>query len=177
MMKKFYIVVFLFLISFQSEALAYDCNFEKIKPGVTKKELEKINIFAYGPTVSDIFTKNLFVEEICNGDTEGLHNMHNISVMLVFYKDKLIKVNYIHQIPETPTLFQIAKNDYKINFERNKASIEKKQSEFYSTTLNNNSYFYVLLKQGNRQEEYLEIVSDKDISKFEEFLLKIEVAQ
>ena len=174
MMKKIYIFVFLFLISFQSEALAYDCNFEKIKPGVTKKELEKINIFAYGPTVSDIFTKNLFVEEICNGDTEGLHN---INVMLVFYKDKLIKVNYIHQIPETPTLFQIAKNDYKINFERNKASIEKKQSEFYSTTVNDNSYFYVLLKEGNWQEEYLEIVSDKNIRKYEEFLLKIEEAR
>ena len=170
-MKKICIIIFLFLIGFQSEALAYDCNFEKIKPGVTKKELEKINIFAYGPTVSDIFTKQLYVEEICNGDTEGLHN---INVMLVFYKDKLIKVNYIHQIPETPTLFQIVKNDYKINFERNKASIEKKQSEFYSTTVNDNSYFYVFLKEGNRQEEYLEIVSDKNIRKFEEFLLKIE---
>ena len=171
---KIFIIVFLLFTNLQSKALAYDCNFEKIKPGVTKKELEKINIFAYGPTVSDIFTKQLYVEEVCNGDAESLHN---INVMLVFYKDKLIKVNYIHQIPETPTLFQIAKNDYKINFERNKASIEKKQSEFYSTTVNGNSYFYVLLKQGNRQEEYLEIVSDKDISKFEEFLLKIEEAQ
>ena len=160
------------VLSTQSQA--YDCYFDKLKPGVTKKALEEINIFAYGPDTSDIFTKQLYVEEICNGDTEGLHN---ISVMLVFYKDKLIKVNYIHQIPETPILFQIAKNDYKINFERNKASIEKKQSEFYSTTVNGNSYFYVLLKQGNRQEEYLEIVSDKDISKFEEFLLKIEEAQ
>ena len=174
MMKKIYIFVFLFLISFQNEVFAYDCNFEKIKPGVTKKELEKINIFAYGPTTSGIFTKQLYVEEICNGDTEGLHN---INVMLVFYKDKLIKVNYIHQIPETPILFQIAKNDYKINFERNKASIEKKQSEFYSTTVNDNSYFYVFLKEGNRQEEYLEIVSDKNIKKYEEFLLKIEEAR
>ena len=94
-----------------------------------------------------------------------------------FLKDKLIKVNYINHISETPILFQIAKNDYKINFERNKASIEKKQSEFYSTTVNDNSYFYVLLKEGNWQEEYLEIVSDKNIRKFEEFLLKIEEAR
>ena len=134
---------------------------------VSKKDLEKIDIFAYWPTTSDIFTKELYVEEICKGDSKGLHN---INVMLVFFKDKLIKVNYIHQIPETPILFQIAKNDYKINFERNKASIEKKQSEFYSTTVNDNSYFYVFLKKGNRQEEYLEIVSDKNIRKFEEFL-------
>mgnify|MGYP003710419123 CR=1 FL=1 len=157
-----------------TQSQAYECNFDKLKPGVTKKALEEINIFAYGPDTSDIFTKQLYVEEICNGDTEGLHN---INVMLVFYKDKLIKVNYIHQIPETPILFQIAKNDYKINFERNKASIEKKQSEFYSTTVNDNSYFYVLLKEGNWQEEYLEIVSDKNIRKFEEFLLKIEEAR
>ena len=157
-----------------TQSKAYDCYFDKLKPGVTKKALEEINIFAYGPDTSDIFTKQLYVEEICNGDTEGLHN---INVMLVFYKDKLIKVNYIHQIPETPILFQIAKNDYKINFERNKASIEKKQSEFYSTTVNDNSYFYVLLKEGNWQEEYLEIVSDKNIRKYEEFLLKIEEAR
>ena len=174
MTKKFYIIFFLFLIGFQNETLAYDCNFEKIKPGVTKKELEKINIFAYGPTTSEIFIKHLFVEELCSGDAVGLSN---INVVLVFYKDKLIKVNYIHQIPQTPTLFQIAKNDYKINFERNKASIEKNQSEFYSTTVNDNSYFYVLLKEGDRQEEYLEIVSDKNIRKYEEFLLKIEEAQ
>jgi len=31
-----------------------------------------------------------------------------------------------------------------------------------------------LLKEGDRQEEYLEIVSDKNIEKYEKFLLKIE---
>ena len=160
------------VLSTQSQA--YDCHFDKLKPGVTKKALEEINIFAYGPDTSDIFTKQLYVEEICKGDPE---DPHSISIMLVFLKDKLIKVNYIHYVLENPILFQIAKKDYKLDLERNKASIEKKQSEFYSTTVNGNSYFYVLLKQGNRQEEYLEIVSDKDISKFEEFLLKIEEAQ
>lgn len=175
MIKKIYIVIFLFLISFQSEALAYDCNFEKIKPGVTKKELEKINIFAYGSGTSGILTKEINIEQICKGG--DLRDVFNVNVFLVFYKDKLIKVNYIHQILETPILFQIAKNDYKINFERNKARIEKKQSEFYSTTVNDNSYFYVFLKEGGRQEEYLEIVSDKNIRKYEEFLLKIEEAR
>ena len=161
------------VLSTQSQA--YDCYFDKLKPGVTKKALEEINIFAYGSTDTDILTKQIYIEQICKGD--DLRDILNLNIFLIFYKDKLIKVNYINHIPESTILFQIAKNDYKINFERNKASIEKKQSEFYSTTVNNNSYFYVLLKQGNRQEEYLEIVSDKDISKFEEFLLKIEEAQ
>ena len=160
------------VLSTQSQA--YDCYFDKLKPGVTKKALEEINLFAYGPDTSDIFTKQLYVEEICKGNPE---EPHSISIMLVFLKDKLIKVNYINHIPESTILFQIAKNDYKINFERNKASIEKKKSEFYSTTVNDNSYFYVFLKEGDRQEEYLEIVSDKNIRKYEEFLLKIEEAR
>ena len=171
MIKKIYIFIILFFLGLTTQSQAYDCYFDKLKPGVTKKALEEINIFAYGPDISDIFTKQLYVEEICKGNPE---EPHSISIMLVFLKDKLIKVNYINHISETPILFQIAKNDYKINFERNKASIEKKQSEFYSTTVNDNSYFYVLLKEGNWQEEYLEIVSDKNIRKYEEFLLKIE---
>ena len=174
MIKKIYIFIILFFLGLNTQSQAYDCYFDKLKPGVTKKALEEINIFAYGPDTSDIFTKQLYVEEICKGNPE---EPHSISIMLVFLKDKLIKVNYINHIPESTILFQIAKNDYKINFERNKASIEKKQSEFYSTTVNDNSYFYVLLKEGNWQEEYLEIVSDKNIKKYEEFLLKIEEAQ
>mgnify|MGYP001402150548 CR=1 FL=1 len=174
MIKKIYIFIILFFVVLTTQSQAYDCYFDKLKPGVTKKDLEKINIFAYGPDTSDIFTKQLYVEEICKGNPE---EPHSISIMLVFLKDKLIKVNYINHIPESTILFQIAKNDYKINFERNKASIEKKQSEFYSTTVNDNSYFYVLLKEGNWQEEYLEIVSDKNIRKYEEFLLKIEEAR
>ena len=174
MIKKIYIFIILFFVVLTTQSQAYECDFDKLKPGVTKKALEEINIFAYGPDTSDIFTKQLYVEEICKGNPE---EPHSISIMLVFLKDKLIKVNYINHIPESTILFQIAKNDYKINFERNKASIEKKQSEFYSTTVNDNSYFYVLLKEGNWQEEYLEIVSDKNIRKYEEFLLKIEEAR
>ena len=175
MMKKIYIFVFLFLISFQSEVFAYDCNFEKIKPGVTKKELEKINIFAYGSTDSDILIRQIYAEKLCKGG--DLKDIFNVNVFLVFYKEKLIKVNYINKVVENQILFQIAKKDYKIDLERNKASIKKKQAELYSSTLNGNSYFYVLLKNRNPYEEYLEIVSDKDISKFEEFLLKIEEAR
>ena len=165
----------MFFVVLTTQSQAYDCYFDKLKPGVTKKDLEKINIFAYGPDTSDILTKQIYIEQICKGD--DLRDILNLNIFLIFYKDKLIKVNYIHYVLENPILFQIAKKDYKLDLERNKASIEKKQSEFYSTTVNGNSYFYVLLKQGNRQEEYLEIVSDKDISKFEEFLLKIEEAQ
>ena len=175
MIKKIYIFIILFFLGLTTQSKAYDCHFDKLKPGATKKALEEINIFAYGSTDTDILNKQIYIEQICKGD--DLRDILNLNIFLIFYKDKLIKVNYIHYVLENPILFQIAKKDYKLDLERNKASIEKKQSEFYSTTVNGNSYFYVLLKQGNRQEEYLEIVSDKDISKFEEFLLKIEEAQ
>ena len=175
MIKKIYIFIILFFVVLTTQSKAYDCHFDKIKPGVTKKALEKINIFAYGSTDSDILTKQIYIEQICKGD--DLRDILNLNVFLIFYKDKLIKVNYIHYVLENPILFQIAKKDYKLDLERNKASIEKKQSEFYSTTVNDNSYFYVLLKEGNWQEEYLEIVSDKNIRKYEEFLLKIEEAR
>ncbi len=174
MIKKIYIFIVLFFIGLSTQANAYECYFDKLKPGATKKDLEKINIFAYGPDTSSISMKELYVDQICRGDPGDLFGT---SITLVFYKDKLIKVNYINNTPNSTNLFQIVKNDYKINFERNKASIEKKQSEFYSTTVNNNSYFYSLLKQGDQQQEYLEIVSDKDIEKYEQFLLKLEETQ
>jgi len=175
MIKKIYIFIILFFVVLSTQSQAYECNFDKLKPGVTKKALEKINIFAYGSTDTDILTKQIYIEQICKGD--DLRDILNLNIFLIFYKDKLIKVNYIYYVLENPILFQIAKKDYKLDLERNKASIEKKQAELYSTNVNGNSYFYVLLKNRNPYEEYLEIVSDKDISKFEKFLLKIEEAQ
>ena len=49
-MKKIFILIF--LLSFSSQVQAYDCQFEKIKPGVSSKSLEEINIFAYGSSSS-----------------------------------------------------------------------------------------------------------------------------
>ena len=60
----------MFFVVLSTQSQAYDCYFDKLKPGVTKKALEEINIFAYGPDTSNIFTKQLYVEEICKGDPE-----------------------------------------------------------------------------------------------------------
>ena len=91
------------VLSTQSQA--YDCYFDKLKPGVTKKALEEINIFAYGSTDTDILTKQIYIEQICKGD--DLRDILNLNIFLIFYKDKLIKVNYIHYVLENPILFQI----------------------------------------------------------------------
>tara|TARA_B110001454_G_C12595724_1_gene382222 strand:+ start:164 stop:700 length:537 start_codon:yes stop_codon:yes gene_type:complete len=175
-MKKIFIFIFLLIFSTQSQA--YDCSFDKIKPGVTNKSLEEINIFAYGSSSSsEPYSRMIQAQDICKNDYKDgdeLRNIMSLNIHLVFVEDKLIKVNYINDSPESTILFDILTNDYKINFKRNQQEIEKKRSEFYNTTLNNNSYFYVLLKNKDRQQEYLEITSDKHIEKLEKHLLKIE---
>jgi hypothetical protein len=180
-MKK--IFIFIFLLSFigQAQAQAYDCQFDKIKPGVSSKSLEEINIFAYGSSSSsEPFSKMIQVQDICQSnykDGDELRNIMSLNINLVFVEDKLIKVNYINDLSESTILFDILTNDYKINFKRNQQKVEKKQSEFFNTTINDNSYFYVLLKNKDRQQEYLEISSDKHIEKLEKHLLKIEETQ
>ena len=178
-MKK--ICIFIFLLIFSSQSYAYDCSFDKIKPGVTSKSLEEINIFAYGSnSSSEPYVRMIQAQDICKNDYKDgdeLRNIMSLNINLVFIEDKLIKVNYINDLSESTILFDILTNDYKINFKRNQQEIEKKRSEFYNTTINDNSYFYVLLKNKDQQQEYLEITSDKHIEKLEKHLLKIEETQ
>ena len=170
-MKK--IFIFIFLLSFVSQAQAYDCQFDKIKPGVSKKDLEKINLFL-PRNVEGINSVPVHAEEICKGDPK---DVMGLEIHLIFFDDKLIKVNYINTLSISNILFDISINDYKASFKRNQQQVEKKQSEFYNTTINDNSYFYVLLKDKDRQQEYLEINSDKDSEKLDKFLLQIEETQ
>ena len=170
-MKK--IFIFIFLLSFISQAQAYDCQFAKIKPGVSKKDLEEIYLFL-PRNVEGINSVPVQAEEICKGDPKDIMGL---VLELTFFDDKLIKINYINSMLASTILFDISNNDYKTNFKRNQQQVEKKQSEFYNTTINDNSYFYVLLKDKDRQQEYLEINSDKDSEKLDKFLLKIEETQ
>ena len=170
-MKK--IFIFIFLLNFIGQAQAYDCQFDKIKPGVNKKDLEDINIFLRR-NQEGINNVPVHAEEICKGDPK---DVMGLEIHLIFFDDKLIKINYINTLSISTVLFDISNNDYKTNFKRNQQQVDKKQSEFYDTTINNNSYFYVLLKDKDRQQEYLEINSDKDSKKLDKFLLKIEETQ
>jgi len=167
------IFIFIFFLSFIGQAQAYDCQFDKIKPGVSKKDLEEIYLFL-PRNVEGINSVPVQAEEICKGDPKDIMGL---VLELTFFDDKLIKINYINSMLASTILFDISNNDYKTNFKRNQQQVEKKQSEFYNTTINDNSYFYVLLKDKDRQQEYLEINSDKDSEKLDKFLLKIEETQ
>jgi len=168
-MKK--IFTFIFLVGFISQAQAYDCSFDKLMPGASKKSLEEINIFAYGQEEDGIFIKQLSPYDICQND---LSKVHGLRITLFFSEDNLIKINYENDLPNSNVLFDIANNDYKLNLERDEKQIINKQPEFYSTSKNNNSYFYVILKANNNQREYLEIIDDLKIEKFESHILKLE---
>ena len=127
-----------------------------------------------------MFTRVIQAQDICKNsykDEEEFQKIMGLNIYLIFIKEKLVKVNYINGLNESATLFDILVNDYKINIQRNKEQVEKKQSEFYNATLNNNSYFYVLLKNKETQQEYLEIISDRDSEKLNENLLKMEETQ
>ena len=174
------ILILIFLSSLITKAHAYECEFAKLKPGPSKN-LEEINIFSYDSSTSnEPFSLIINGEAVCKNkyeDGDELRNIMSLDIHLTFFGDKLIKVNYINNFSESTILFDILNNDYKIEFKRNKQEVEKKQSEFFNTTLNDNSYFYVLLKNKDRQQEYLEISSDKHIEKLEKHLLGIEETQ
>ena len=170
-MTKKIIYLLIIFISLGSKSFSYECEFKKLKPGISKKDLEEINIFAYGQEEDGIFIKQLSSFDICQND---LSKVHGLRITLFFSEDNLIKINYENDLPNSNILFDIANNDYKLNLERDEKQMINKQPEFYSTSKNNNSYFYVILKANNDQREYLEIIDDLKIEKFESHILKLE---
>ena len=170
-MKKILFITIFLLFSLTTYSNSYECNFDKLIPGTTKKKLEEANIFAYGPEEDGIFIKQLSSYDICQKD---FSKVHGLMVTLFFSKDNLIKINYENNLPNNNILFDIANKEYKLNFKRNEQQILKKQSEFYSTSKNNNSYYYVALKANNNQREFLEIIDSSRIEEFENHILKLE---
>ena len=61
-MKKLLIILVLF---FPKVLVAYECEFEKLVPGKTKKQLEELNIYPYGPEENGIFIYNINSYDIC----------------------------------------------------------------------------------------------------------------
>ena len=81
MIKKIYIFIVLFFIGLSTQANAYECYFDKLKPGATKKDLEKIDIFAHGPGDPDILTKQITAEE-----------RQLFSIVLIFFSKALTMI-------------------------------------------------------------------------------------
>ena len=167
-MKKLLIILVLF---FPKVLMAYECGFDQLVPGKTKKQLEELNIYAYGPEENGIFIYNINSFDICK---EDLSKVHGLTINLFFKKNDLIKVNYENNIPNNSILFDIANNVYKLNFKRDQTKVLKKQPESYSLDKGQNSYFYLNIKANDNQREFLEIIDDTKIDELEKAILKSE---
>ena len=167
-MKKLLIILVLFI---PKVLMAYECDFDKLVPGKTKKQLEELNIYAYGPEENGVFIYNINSFDICK---EDLSKVHGLTINLFFKKNDLVKVNYENNIPDNSRLFDIANNVYKLNFKRDQTKVLKKQPEFYSLDKGQNSYFYLNVKANNTQRQFLEIIDDEKIDELEKAILKSE---
>ena len=139
-MKK--IFIFIFLLSFVSQAQAYDCQFDKIKPGVSKKDLEKINLFL-PQNQEGINGIPIIAEQICSDDTREIMGL---VLELTFFDDKLIKINYVNTLSISTILFDISNNDYKTNFKRWINSLAPESMETTRVTFIRNIYTSLKLK-------------------------------
>ena len=167
-MKK--IFIFIFLLSFIAQAQAYDCPFDKIKIGVDAGSLEQINIRALGKNDKGATERIIFIEEVCK-DAEGLNG---IVLHLFFLKDKLVKINFENRFGSKHQLFDIATNEYNIEFNRIAIDSQSKKNEIYSAIKDNNFYFYAIFKDSEQHQEFLEILSNKEREKIDEYYLKLE---
>ena len=90
MIKKIYIFIILVFLSLTTQSKAYDCHFDKIKPGVDARDLQTIGIRAVGQNEFGGFEKFIMIEDLCK-NPEGLNG---IVVQLFFLKNKLVKINF-----------------------------------------------------------------------------------
>jgi len=173
MIKKIYIVIFLFFLGLSTQANAYDCFFDKLKPGVTTKDFQKLGIAAGGEDELGGFHGVFRSDQFCK-NSEGVEN---ILIQLFFFKNKLAKISYESSLNDQLVLFDIAENIYKVKLEKNKVQSKKNESEIYTSAKDNNFFFYALIKNENGKIEYLEIMTNKEREKIDEYFLKMEETQ
>ena len=77
-MKKLFIIL---VLLFPDVLIAYECSFDQLVPGKTKKQLEELNIYAYGPEENGIFIYNINSFDICK---EDLSKVHGLTINLFF---------------------------------------------------------------------------------------------
>ena len=172
MIKKIYIFIILFFLGLTTQSKAYDCHFDKIKIGATKEDFQKIGISAGGEDEFGGFHGVFRSDQFC----KNLEGVENIVIQLFFFKNKLAKISYESSLNDKLVLFDIAENIYKVKLEKNKAQSKKNESEIYSVTKGNSFFFYALIKNENGKIEYLEIMTNKEREKIDEYFLKMEEA-
>ena len=161
MIKKFCIIVFLFFILAQVNALALNCDLGKFQLGksLSNFEKEKEAFFLTEP-IKGIKSITLPIEFICE-DSES----NGTIISLFFIDDKVVRIIFQNQIAQNRSLFKIANNIYKSGFVKNQKIIDKNEPEQYATEKNGVYYLYGNLRGINENKgnffELFEIVNKK----------------
>jgi len=161
MIKKFCIIVFLFFILAQVNALALNCDLGKFQLGksLSNFEKEKEAFFLTEP-IKGIKSITLPIEFICE-DSES----NGTIISLFFIDDKVVRIIFQNQIAQNRSLFKIANNIYKSGFVKNQKIIDKNEPEQYAKEKNGVYYLYGNLRGINENKgnflELFEIVNKK----------------
>ena len=161
MNKKNFIIIFLFFILLQTNALAFNCDLSKfqISKNLSSFDKEK-ETFMISEPIKGIKSITLPIEFICK-DSES----NGTIISLFFIDDKVVRIIFQNQIAQNRSLFKIANNIYKSGFIKNQKIIDKNEPEQYATEKNGVYYLYANIRGMNENKgnfrELFEIVDKK----------------
>tara|TARA_B100000029_G_scaffold509169_1_gene597713 strand:+ start:973 stop:1500 length:528 start_codon:yes stop_codon:yes gene_type:complete len=160
-MKKIIFITFLFFLSLNSNALAFNCDLSKFQLGKSLSNFEKEKeLFVFGEVLEGINAISIPIEFPCK-ENEASGTL----ISLFFIDDKVVRIIFENTIKKNKPLFKIANTVYKVGFKKNQKIIDKGQPEQYAIEKNGVYYLYADIKGINENKgnffELFEIVDKK----------------
>ena len=159
-MKKI-ISILLFILTFSSNALAFNCNLSKFQLGKSLSNFEKEKeMFMYGEVLEGIGELSIPIEYPCKESSAN-----GTLISLFFIDDKIVRIVFQNYVMKNRPLFIIANDVYKADFKKNQKIIDKNEPEQYAIERNGVYYLYANIKGINENIgnflELFEIVDKK----------------
>tara|TARA_Y100000741_G_scaffold322860_1_gene272794 strand:+ start:102 stop:623 length:522 start_codon:yes stop_codon:yes gene_type:complete len=159
-MKKI-ISILLFILTFSSNALAFNCNLSKFQLGKSLSNFEKEKeMFMYGEVLEGIGELSIPIEYPCKESSAN-----GTLISLFFIDDKIVRIVFQNYVMKNRPLFIIANDVYKADFKKNQKIIDKNEPEQYAIERNGVYYLYANIKGINENKgnffELFEIVDKK----------------
>ena len=172
-MKKI-ISILLFILTFSSNALAFNCNLSKFQLGKSLSNFEKEKeMFMYGEVLEGIGELSIPIEYPCKESSAN-----GTLISLFFIDDKIVRIVFQNYVMKNRPLFIIANDVYKADFKKNQKIIDKNEPEQYAIERNGVYYLYANIKGINENKgnffELFEIVDKKYENAANKELLRIE---
>ena len=159
-MKKI-ISILLFILTFSSNALAFNCNLSKFQLGKSLSNFEKEKeMFMYGEVLEGIGELSIPIEYPCKESSAN-----GTLISLFFIDNKIVRIVFQNYVMKNRPLFIIANDVYKADFKKNQKIIDKNEPEQYAIERNGVYYLYANIKGINENKgnffELFEIVDKK----------------